>query len=41
MIIWLGDKIYNVWSFHIENGKIQSIYVVLNPDKLEHLKREH
>lgn len=39
MLIWFEDKVYNVWSFHIEIDKIQSIYVVLNPEKLKHLKR--
>lgn len=39
MLIWVEDNVYNVWSFHIENDKIHSIYVVLNPEKLEHLKR--
>lgn len=39
MLIWYNDEIYNAWSFHIEEDKIQSIYVVLNPEKLEPLKR--
>lgn len=38
MLIWFEGRVYNVWSFHLENDKIQSIYVVLNPDKLTHLK---
>lgn len=37
MIMWLDNQIYNTWAFHIEKGKIQSIYVVLNPEKLRHL----
>lgn len=40
LIIYLDEKLNNVWSFHIENDKIQSIYIVLNPDKLKYLKRE-
>lgn len=40
MIIWIEGEVYNVWSFHIEDGKIKSIYVVLNPDKLETAKRQ-
>lgn len=40
MLLWLEGEIYNVWSFHIEGNKIQSIYVVLNPEKLEPLKKE-
>lgn len=39
MLIWLEGEIYNAWSFYIEEQKIQNIYVVLNPDKLEPLKR--
>lgn len=39
MIIWFEGEIYNVWTFHVENREIQSIYVVLNPDKLVHLKK--
>lgn len=38
MILWAEEQLHNVWSFHIEEGKIKSIYVVLNPDKLEHIK---
>ena len=38
MIFWVEDRVFNVWSFHIEEGKIKSIYVVLNPDKLRHLE---
>lgn len=38
MIIRLEGEVYNVWSFHIEDDKIQNIFVVLNPDKLAHLK---
>lgn len=40
IIVYLDEQLFNVWSFHIENKKIQSIYVVLNPEKLKHLKRE-
>lgn len=39
MIIWEEEQLFNVWSFHIEGGKIKSIYVVLNPDKLKHVKK--
>lgn len=38
MIIRLEGEVYNVWSFYIENDKIQNIFVVLNPEKLAHLK---
>lgn len=38
MVVWLDGELYNAWSFHIEDGKIESIYVVLNPDKLKHLR---
>lgn len=39
MLVWMEGELNNVWSFHVEKGKIRSIYVVLNPDKLEHLKK--
>lgn len=38
MVLWLDEKLYNAWSFHAEDGKIRNIFVVLNPEKLEHLK---
>ncbi len=40
MIAYLDGKVSNVWAIHIENDKVQSIYVVLNPDKLGYVKRE-
>ena len=40
MVLWAEEQLHNVWSFHIEKGKIKSIYVVLNPDKLEHIRRQ-
>lgn len=40
LIVYLDEQLYNVWSFHIEDDKIHSIYVVANPDKLEHLIRD-
>lgn len=40
MMMWVDEQLYNVWSFHIEGGKIKGIYVVLNPDKLGHIKRQ-
>lgn len=39
MVLWAEEQLHNVWSFHIEKGKIKSVYVVLNPDKLEHIKK--
>lgn len=39
MVLWAGEQLHNVWSFHIEKGKIMSIYVVLNPDKLGHMNK--
>lgn len=35
MIVRMDGELYNVWSFHVEEGRIQSIYTVLNPDKLQ------
>ncbi|MDZ7682973.1 MAG: hypothetical protein U5J63_14970 [Fodinibius sp.] len=40
MIIHMDGELYNVWSFHVEKGKIKSIYTVLNPDKLQHIKHQ-
>ncbi|MBN2730852.1 MAG: RNA polymerase sigma-70 factor [Balneolaceae bacterium] len=40
MVLWIGKKLFNVWSFHIEEHQIKNIYVVLNPDKLEHIKHK-
>jgi RNA polymerase sigma-70 factor, ECF subfamily len=40
MLVWLDGMVYNTWSFHVEEGKIKSIYVVLNPDKLRHLNED-
>lgn len=40
MIVWMHGELYNAWSFHVEKGKMDSIYVVLNPDKLDHLKKQ-
>lgn len=40
IMVYLDDQLNNVWSFHIEDDNIQSIYIVLNPEKLDHLKRE-
>lgn len=39
LILYLDEKLYGVWSFHIENDEIQGIYAVLNPDKLKRLKQ--
>jgi RNA polymerase sigma-70 factor (ECF subfamily) len=38
IIFYLDGQLYNVWSFYIDNDKIQNIYVVLNPEKLEHIR---
>lgn len=35
---YLDNQLNDVLSFHIENGQIQSIFVILNPEKLHHLK---
>lgn len=35
---YLDGRLNDAMSIHIENGQIQSIYVILNPDKLQHLK---
>ena len=33
-----GGRIRNVMSFHVEDGKIQGIYIVVNPEKLERVE---
>lgn len=38
MIFRVEGQVNNVWSFHVEDDKIKSIYVVLNPDKLKHIR---
>lgn len=40
IVLYLDDQLNNVWSFHIEDDKIQNIFVVLNPEKLAHFKRD-
>ena len=39
LILWMDNHFYGVWSFHIEGGRIKSLYSISNPDKLEHIKR--
>lgn len=38
MMVWFGERLHSVWSFRIERNLIENIYIVLNPDKLEHVK---
>lgn len=40
VLTYLDKELNNVWSFRIENEKIQSLYVVLNPDKLTYVKKQ-
>ncbi|NGP87077.1 RNA polymerase sigma-70 factor [Fodinibius halophilus] len=39
-VVYIGDELYNVWSFHTEGEVISNIFVVLNPEKLEHIEHE-
>lgn len=39
-VAYVDEQLQSVLSFLIEDGKIQNIYVVVNPEKLEHLRRE-
>jgi RNA polymerase sigma-70 factor (ECF subfamily) len=39
LALWVKEQLHNVWSFHIEDGKIKTIFVVLNQDKLKHVKK--
>lgn len=38
IVAYIGGKLHSVWSFSIEQEKIRNIFVVLNPEKLEHIK---
>lgn len=38
LVAYLGGRLHSVWSFVVEKGRIQNIFVVLNPEKLEHLR---
>jgi len=33
----VGDEIYGVYSFTIEDKKISKIYFIVNPDKMKHI----
>ena len=37
-LLWLDDKPVTAFSFSIENGQIESIYALRNPDKLKFFK---
>ncbi len=37
MLVYKDSELFNVWSFHVDEAKIGSIYIVLNPEKLSHL----
>jgi RNA polymerase sigma-70 factor (TIGR02957 family) len=39
IVSYVNGHPYNVISFHIQNNKIASIYSVMNPDKLKHIKK--
>jgi RNA polymerase sigma-70 factor (ECF subfamily) len=39
IVLYMKSKTFAVLSFEIRNEKIVSIYLVVNPDKLEHLNR--
>jgi RNA polymerase sigma-70 factor (TIGR02957 family) len=38
LLNYAGEYLINVISFHVLNNQIQDIYIVTNPDKLEHLQ---
>jgi len=38
LILYDGEEAINAMSANIISGKIQSLYMVRNPDKLQHLK---
>ncbi|MNG22029.1 RNA polymerase sigma factor SigJ [compost metagenome] len=37
ILAYVNEQPYHVVTFHIEQGQIQAMYNVLNPDKLRHL----
>lgn len=39
MVAYMGGKLFSVWSFIFDGDKIKNIFVVLNPDKLKHIKQ--
>ena len=39
IVMYTNDFIYSVISFEVQNEKIDSIYIMLNPNKLAHLNR--
>lgn len=40
MLAFIDGDLHSVWSFDIRDGEIQHIFVVLNPEKLEHIRRK-
>ena len=40
VISWIGDRVYDVVSFEVVDGKIQAIRGILNPDKLTYIARQ-
>lgn len=40
VISWIGDRVYDVVSFEVVDGKIQAIRGILNPDKLAYIARQ-
>ena len=40
MLAIINGKLHSVWSFDIRDEQIQQIFIVLNPDKLEHIHPE-
>lgn len=39
-VLWMGEQLFGVLSFDIEDGKIVALRNVLNPDKLEYLAKQ-
>jgi RNA polymerase sigma-70 factor (ECF subfamily) len=40
VILWIGDRVYDVVSFEVVDCKIQAIRGILNPDKLAYIARQ-
>ena len=39
LVAYEGEQPQSAWSFEVVGGKIQTVYAIVNPDKLRHLPR--
>jgi hypothetical protein len=40
MVVYMDDQLYGVLSLNVQDDHIQDVYLVANPEKLEHIKME-